>query len=191
MRWILKLKKKIISIGLWTGLFLATVIVAYAITNLFFTQSRTTGFSKKVIFQFNLGIGTSAEEVGPGDSISVNPVVTNSATEDMYVFVKIQMPEWDGSPLYTFRTDETWVLVESGGGAVVYAYADPEMTTLSPGDSTFALTNQMTMRSISNAEYAVIDDINITITGYAIETEDVSTNPNDAWNECKEIGNLW
>ena len=191
MRWILKLKKKIISIGLWTGLFLATVIVAYAITNLFFTQSRTTGFSKKVIFQFNLGIGTSAEEVGPGDSISVNPVVTNSATEDMYVFVKIQMPEWDGSPLYTFRTDETWVLVESGGGAVVYAYADPEMTTLSPGDSTFALTNQMTMRSISNAEYAVIDDINITITGYAIGTEDVSTNPNDAWNECKEIGNIW
>ena len=191
MRWILKLKKKIISIGLWTGLFLATVIVAYAITNLFFTQSRTTGFSKKVIFQFNLGIGTSAEEVGPGDSISVNPVVTNSATEDMYVFVKIQMPEWDGSPLYTFRTDETWVLVESGGGAVVYAYADPEMTTLSPGDSTFALTNQMTMRSISNAEYAVIDDINITITGYAIGTENVSTNPNDAWNECKEIGNIW
>ena len=185
------MKKKIISIGLWTGLFLATVIVAYAITNLFFTQSRTTGFSKKVIFQFDLGIGTSAEEVGPGDSISVNPVVTNSATEDMYVFVKIQMPEWDGSPLYTFRTDETWVLVESGGGAVVYAYADPEMTTLSPGDSTFALTNQMTMRSISNAEYAVIDDINITITGYAIGTEDVSTNPNDAWNECKEIGNIW
>ena len=104
------MKKKIISIGLWTGLFLATVIVAYAITNLFFTQSRTTGFSKKVIFQFNLDIGTSAEEVGPGDSISVNPVVTNS---------------------------------------------------------------------------------NITITGYAIGTEDVSTNPKDAWNECKEIGNLW
>ena len=49
----------------------------------------------------------------------------------------------------------------------------------------------MTMRSISNAEYAVIDDINITITGYAIGTEDVSTNPKDAWNECKEIGNLW
>ena len=185
------MKKKIIMIGLWTGLFLATVIVAYAITNLFFTQSRTTGFSKKVIFQFDLGIGTSAEEVGPGDSISVNPVVTNSATEDMYVFVKIQMPEWDGSPLYTFHADEAWVLVESGGGAVVYAYADPEMTTLSPGDSTFALTNQMTMRSISNAEYAVIDDINITITGYAIGTEDVSTNPKDAWNECKEIGNLW
>ena len=184
-------KKRIIIIGVLSGVFWANVIVAYAITNLFFTQSRTTGFSKKVIFQFDLGIGTSAEEVGPGDSISVNPVVTNSATEDMYVFVKIQMPEWDGSPLYTFRADEVWVLVESEGSASVYAYAYPEMTTLSPGDSTLALTNQMSMRSISNAEYAAIDDINITITGYAIGTEDVSTNPNDAWNECKEIGNIW
>lgn len=147
-------------------------------------------FSKKVIFQFDLGIGTSAGEVGPGDSVSVNPVVTNSATEDMYVFVKIQMPEWDGSPLYTFRADDAWTLVESEGGAVIYAYANPEMTVLSPGDSTTILTNQMNMRSISNAEYAAIDDINITFTGYAVGTEEVSTNPTDAWSECKAIGNI-
>ena len=185
------MKKKIITIGLWTGIFLTTVIVAYAITNLFFTQSRTTEFSKKVIFQFDLGIGTSTGEVGPGDSVSVNPVVTNSATEDMYVFVKIQMPEWDGSPLYTLRADDAWTLVESEGGAVIYAYANPEMTILNPGESTSALTNQMNMRSISNAEYAAIDDINVTVTGYAVGIEDVSTNPEDAWNECKEVGNLW
>ena len=43
---------------------------------------------------------------------------------------------------------------------------------------------------LSNAEYAAIDDINITITGYAIGTEGVSTNPTDAWNECKSIGNI-
>lgn len=147
-------------------------------------------FSKKVIFLFDLGIGMSAGEVGPGDSVSVNPVVTNSATEDMYVFVKIQMPEWDGSPLYTFRADDAWTLVESEGGAVIYAYANPEMTILNPGESTSALTNQMNMRSISNAEYAAIDDINITFTGYAVGTEEVSTNPTDAWSECKAIGNI-
>ena len=59
-----------------------------------------------------------------------------------------------------------------------------------PGESTIALTNQMTMQSIPNAEYAAVDNINITITGYAIGTEDVSTNPTDAWNECKTIGNI-
>ena len=64
------------------------------------------------------------------------------------------------------------------------------MTVLCPGESTIALTNQMTMQSISNAEYAGIDDINITITGYAIGTEDMSTNPTDAWNECKAISEI-
>ena len=169
---------------------MTTVIAAYAITNLFFTQGTTTGFTKKVVFQFDLDVGMSTGAVGPGDSISVNPVVTNSATEEMYVFVKIQMPEWDGSPLYTYCVDEAWTLVESEGGAVVYAYADPEMRILSPGDSTIALTNQMNMRSISNAEYAAIDNINITITGYAVGIEEVSTNPAEAWNECKAIGNI-
>ena len=169
---------------------MATVIVAYASTNLFFSQSKTTDLSKKVIFQFDLDVGMSTGEVGPGDSILVNPIVTNSATEEMYVFMKIQMPEWDGSPLYTFHADDQWILIESANGTVVYAYGNSEMTTLNPGESTSALTNQMVMRSISNAEYAAIDDINITVTCYAIGTEDVATNPADAWNECKAIGGI-
>ena len=80
--------------------------------------------------------------------------------------------------------------IGEGDGTVVYAYGSTEMTILAPGDSTSALTNQMTMKSISNAEYAAIDDINITITGYAMGTEDMSTNPVDSWKECKTIGNI-
>ena len=48
----------------------------------------------------------------------------------------------------------------------------------------------MTMQLISNAEYAAIDDINFTITGYAIGTEDISSNPTESWNQCMEIGNI-
>ncbi len=99
---------------------MATVIVAYAITSLFFTQSQTTEFSKKVIFQFDLDIGMSSGEVGPGDSFAVNPVIFNDATEEMYVFLKIQMPEWKDSPLYRFSVDDEWILVESSGGTVIY-----------------------------------------------------------------------
>lgn len=65
-----------------------------------------------------------------------------------------------------------------------------EMTVLCPGESTSALTSQMTMKSIAKAEYAAVDDINITITGYAIGVEEVSTNPVYAWNECKEIDDI-
>lgn len=96
-------------------------------------------------------------------------------------------------PLYTYDVNGDWMLVESGErgtGTVVYAYAGADMTALQPGESTTALTNQMTMRSITNAEYAVIDDINITITGYAMGTEGMSTIPADAWSECKVIGNI-
>ena len=46
------------------------------------------------------------------------------------------------------------------------------------------------MGEISNAEYASIDDINITITGYAIGTEDVATDPVEAWEQCKAIENI-
>lgn len=66
---------------------MATVIVAYAITNLFLTKSQTSEFSKKQIFQFDLNTGMSSGEIGPGDSFSVSPVIINDATEEMYVFI--------------------------------------------------------------------------------------------------------
>ena len=177
---------------------MATVIVAYAIMNLFYTSSETSNFSKKTVFQFDLSTDMSSGEIGSGDGFPVRPVIFNDATEEMYVFVEIIMPEYTDSSvpdsgdslLYTFDANEDWTLVENGSGTVVYAYGNTEMTVLSPGDSTSTLTNQMTMQSIPNAEYAAIDDINITITGYAIGTEGVSTNPTDAWNECKAIGNI-
>ena len=80
------MKKRIISVGVWIGIFMATVIVAYAITNLFFTNSETSEFSKKQIFRFNLDTGISSGEIGPGDSFSVSPVIYNDATENVCIF---------------------------------------------------------------------------------------------------------
>ena len=192
------MKKRVTTIGLWIGTFMAMVIVDYAITNLFFTKSQTSVFSKKQIFQFDLDTGLNSGEIGPGDSFSVSPVIMNDATEEMYVFVGIHMPEClasslpesENSRLYTFDANEEWILVESDNETVVYAYGSAEMTALQPGESTSALTTQMTMKSITNAEYAAIDDINITITGYVMGIEEMSTLTTDAWNECKTIGNI-
>ena len=132
----------------------------------------------------------TATEVGPGDSFVVKPVVHNDATEEMYVFIQVDLPALVDGDLYSFDVSEEWIPVESRNGTVVYAYGSTDMTVVSPGESTSALTSQMTMQSISNEEFAAIDDINIMVTGYAIGTEDVSTNPVDAWNECKGIGNI-
>ena len=108
----------------------------------------------------------------------------------MYLFIQVDMATTADGVLYLFDVDDEWTLVENSNGTVVYAYGNNEITVLSPDESTSALTSQMTMQSISNTEYAAVDDINITITGYAIGIADVSTNPTDAWNECKTIGNI-
>lgn len=128
---------------------MATVIVAYVITNLFFTTSQSSEFPKKQIFQFDLDAGLSSGEIGPEDSFSVSPVIYNDATEEMYVFLRIQMPEYTDSSLpelgasllYTYDVNEGWTLVESGNGTVVYAYGSADMTALQPGESTSALTS--------------------------------------------------
>lgn len=51
----------------------------------------------------------------------------------------------------------------------------------------FINRSALTMRNITNAEFYQIDDINFAITGYAIGTEDVSTDPVAAWEFCKTL----
>lgn len=184
------MKKKMVRTGVACGILLGTTIIVYAITSLFFTSSETSKLSKKTVFQFDLSTDMTATEVGPGDSFDVKPVIYSDATEEMYVFIEVDMPITADGMLYLFDADNEWIPVSDNDGTIIYAYAGSEMTALQPGDSTSALTEQMTMAEISNAEYATIDDINITITGYALGTEDVSANPTEAWEQCKLIGNI-
>ena len=132
-------------------------------------------------------------EIKSGDRFCVTPLVYNDATEEMYVFIQVVLPTNEGNVIYSFDVNDEWCVVSEDDGSKVYAYADSEMTALYQGESTSVLTEQITMNAMnamSNAEYAAIGDINITITGYAIGTENVSTDPTEAWNQCKLIGNI-
>ena len=185
------MKKKAIRIGSFIGILFGATIIAHAVTQLFTSKTVTSNLTKKTIFEINLNDGLQAAQVGPGESFMISPSVTNDATEDMYVFIKAEAPDYNTGSLYTYTVDESWTLVEDNAGTKVYAYAsDNTMITLSPGDTTTDLTSQMTMQSITNAEYAVYMDINVTITGYAIGTDGVSTDPAIAWSDCKVIGEL-
>ena len=57
------------------------------------------------VFQFDLDTGLSSGDVGPGDSFSVSPVIFNDATEEMYVFIQVDMPETANGMLYSFVAD--------------------------------------------------------------------------------------
>ena len=140
------MNKKAVRIGVACGILLGATMIVYAITSLFFTNSETSKLNKKTVFQFNLTTDMSATEVGPGDSFDVKPVVYSDATEEMYVFIQVNMPTTVDGALYSFDADNEWIPVSDNDGTIIYAYASSEMTALQPGDSTSALTEQMTMR---------------------------------------------
>lgn len=173
-----------------SGLFMFLGVVAFAASVLFFTQNRTTDYSKKTIFQSDMSIGASSIEVAPGDSVAFAPYVHNDATEEMYAFLKITMPVVEGDNLYEFAVGDKWMEVESNAGVMVYAYVDSEsnMCVLNLDETTPTLTTQITMRSISNALYAGIDDINVSVDSYVIGIDGVSSVPQEAWTQCKAAG---
>lgn len=176
--------------GIWLGTFLAglfaSFIVVYAIVRLFYSQDLSTHFSKATIFEFELNANIFDVEITPGDVVVFNPSIHNTATEAMYVFIEIEIPECSEGSLYDFDIDENWNLVEHTGDYYVYAYGDGEMTVLQPGDTTPELTTNVTMKKISNAEYSEIADINLCVHGYGIDINGVS-DAVSVWEECKAL----
>lgn len=168
------------------GLFLGGALVAYAAAVLFYKAEVVLSPEKKSFFEIEVRDCGTPGLIGPGESFETSPTVYNNATEEMYVFMKVEMPVVSDGSLYSFDLGEGWVDLGDG----VYAYADDAMTTLVPGDNTPALTSAMKMREISRAEFSTLENISIKITGYAIGTEGVDNNPVQAWNCCKTIGNI-
>ena len=163
-----------------------------AFTNYFKFKSERTNIAKKVIFEFDFSTSIGDVEIGPGDSININPYVKSNASLPMYVFIRVQMPVVSLGPLYSITPNAEWILVEEDGSYLTYAYAiDDEMIILGPEESTNALANKMTMKKISLSEFAGLDDINVSFIAYTIAIGDhVPTAPNEAWTYLKELCNL-
>lgn len=167
-------------------MFLGSFIIAYAVVRLFYTQSITSEFQKKQIFEFNLSADIEATEVGPKDSFSVAPTIENTAMEDMYVFIEVLIPEINDKSIYEYEVNENWTLIEKLHGSCVYGVG--VLTVLHPGETTDALTSKIAMKNITNAEYAEIDDINLTINGFGIDTKGEISDMTGVWSQCKALG---
>ena len=187
----MKVKKILFSsIGIPVVLALTTVAIAAII--IFTSQSEKSQNTKGDIFRINLSTGMTSTEVLPGDSFFCSPVVTNDATKEMYVFVAVDTPSLENESIYEYIVGDDWVLVENTAERQVYAYGSSDaLTTLALAESTSPMTTQMTMKNISSADYAGLDDIDVLITGYAVGTEEVSDiDPSSAWLECKQKYNV-
>jgi len=159
-------------------------IAAYAASILWATAHSGTTLSKEHFLTVSL-TGASAEgSIKPGGSVSLSPAVTNNGDVDAGVFIKVTLPTVDGTAAYEFEPAAGWNLVSSSGGEQVWSYGfDSALEAVSPGSSTDALTSSFTMKeSISGAQFAGMDDVDIGFDGYLIDYGEVDgSDPESAW----------
>lgn len=162
-----------------------TTVVAYAVTTLFFKgETQTSDYSKKTYFEFDgSSFFTASGEIGPDESMSINPVIISNATVDMYVFIRVEMPSYNDVGLYSLDLNSGWSVEEAQvvGDRYIAVYRYDEVLT--PGASTSALADKLTMVDMSLAEYSELSDINVTMTGYACGAEDKELST--AWESIK------
>jgi len=191
------MKKRFAVTLLTLAILSATVMVVYAVINFISIEPQTSSFIKKEYFEMT-GSDFFIEdgEIGIGDSAGIDPVITSKASVDMYVFIRVEMPvftdaEGNDSGLYSLNTDDSWTLVDSyeadGKWIEVYGYTE----VLTPETSTTALADELTMIDMSLSEYALITDMDVSMTGYGCKTVDEDGADIDietAWESIKDVG---
>lgn len=169
-------RQKAASIGLIIGIFFGTALLAYAVSNYITHGTFSVDNPKKHIFTMDLTGQVEATELGPGDEQTINPTITNTGTEKMYVFVRINCSD---DEIYSFTPNDGWTAVEAGVGEMVYAYGEP----LKPRESA-TLSGTMTVVA-NNADYSELADdaLYYTVTGCAIGTDAESSDAASLYNE--------
>lgn len=189
------IKKRSTTLLLVLSILALTAVVVYAVVNFTSTQTYTTSFTKKEYFKLGTEeLITNTNEIGIGESVTISPVLTSDASVDMYVFIRVEMPVYNDDGLYDLDVNDTWKLVESGlveSGAVdgkwveVYQYNE----VLGLLQSTNALSNTMTMVNMSKADFAQLNDIDVSMTGYAYKVSD-NVSAEEAWEFIKSEAGL-
>lgn len=179
------MKKYFTTILITLTLLMTTTVVAYALVTYITSETQTSSFTKKEYFEMECSeIFAETSEAGPGEKVSINPTITSESSVDMYVFIRVEMPVFNDAGLYELAVNDRWSLVESevvdNKWVEVYRY-DSE---LKPDQSTTVLANKLTMKDLTLAEFAEIEEIDVSMTGYACRTADVA-GIDEAWDYIK------
>ena len=181
-------KKKFVVV--FVIILLLSLFSIESFTKFFGTKTVTLHVTKKSYFVFDLVVALDNVALGPGETTLVEPKVVNDSTENMYVFVKVSNPKYDGERLYLYDVNDSWILVDdTSDEAEVYAYAssDSEMTVITPGEETIPLASEFTMREISYPEYSRVEDPSLSFQVFALGIDDMPIEPTEVWNMTKEL----
>ena len=179
------MKKRLTTILITLALLMTTTVVAYALVTYITTMTQSSSFTKKEYFEMSGSeIFSESSAVGPGEKVSINPTITSMSSVDMYAFIRVEMPVFNDAGLYELNVDAGWSLVESevvdNKWVEVYRY-DSE---LKPDQSTTVLANKLIMKDMTLAEFAEIEEIDVSMTGFACRVADVA-GIDEAWDYIK------
>ena len=185
------MKKRLTTILITMALLMTTTVVAYALVTYITSETQTSSFTKKEYFEMECSeIFAETSEVGPGDTVSINPIITSESSVDMFAFIRVEIPMYDGVGLYDLTVNDGWRLVESGESngtwVEVYRYDD----VLTPDQSTTVLADKLTIKNMTLAEFAEISDVNVSMTGFACRVSDVA-GIDEAWDYIKSEAGMW
>ena len=179
------MKKSLTTILITLSLLMTTTVVAYALVTYITTKTQTSSFNKKEYFEMSGSeIFSESSAVGPGIEISINPAITSMSSVDMYVFIRVEMPSYNGAGLYELNVDTSWSLVESGESNGTWVEVYRYDSELKPDQSTTVLANKLTMVNMTLAAFAEIEEIDVSMTGFACRTADVAS-IEEAWDYIK------
>ena len=130
-------------------------------------------------------------DMKPGDSLSINPTLTNDGSVYMYMFMRVEMPMYDTSGLFEINNGDDWELIKGeidpndpSQWIEVYRYNQ----TLPPDQTTIALADKMTLKKISNYEFANMPDLEVAMTGYGCAVSEATEDT--AWGEIENYFGL-
>ncbi len=163
-------------------------------------------------------IPDEAEHMLPMQTISKDPQVENTGTNDAFVFMTVQTPyrnlvtaNADGTKnaaqdtaLYTYTPGADWTFVgtsyeidaagEKTAEKKLYAYAKEGLCrALGAGQTTTALFENVTMANVTEDQQLETQTFEIPIEAYAIQTSNLSLDaatPQAVWNIISNANNL-
>ena len=162
------MKKRLSTILITLALLMTTTVVAYALVTYITTMTQSSSFTKKEYFEMSGSeIFSELSEVGPRDTVTINPTIASMSSVDMYVFIRVEMPVFNDAGLYELNVDTGWSMVEIGESNGTWVEVYWYDTELKPDQSTTVLANKLTMVNMTLAEFAEIEEIDVSMTSFA------------------------
>ena len=148
-------KQKVVTSITSIILVAALGVGAYAAADYFFHFSRNVHNTRGIEIS---GEWTDNEiagkEVLPGSAFQISQEITNTSTEPVYVFVRIDTEE-NAYSISDLKAG--WTVAKESDGVILLAYGSSEAMTEVAPDAKVGITGKLTL-DVTNAEFSDLDD---------------------------------